>query len=214
MNRHSKKKYAIAITGSIGSGKSTVAKKIADLGYQVIDADKIGHNLLNRPDIKDKLIQHFGGVIITNCLVDRKKLGSIVFEDQDKLQLLNQIVHCQIIEKIKKKIHDFKNFKTFRSNELIFFEVPLLFEVGIASLFDITVNVSCPKEKRINRLVDRDSLDKESIELRIDKQLPDQFKEEMADITIQNDCSLDCLYSKMLIVLKFLKYLTRNKCLK
>lgn len=170
----------IAITGSIGSGKTTALRWFRDRGIKVISADEIGHDLLERGEIISRINQVFGSGVVENGRVNRQKLGEVVFSDPQQLETLNRILHPLIIAEIRESIRK-------SDKELLIFEVPLLFEACIDDLFDITINIAAREEIRKQRLQERDKLNKQEIEKRFRNQLPDAVKREKADITIDNN---------------------------
>jgi dephospho-CoA kinase len=170
----------IAITGSIGSGKTTALRWFRDRGIKVISADEIGHDLLERGEIISRINQVFGSGVVENGRVNRQKLGEVVFSDPQQLETLNRILHPLIIAEIRESIRK-------SDKELLIFEVPLLFEACIEDLFDITINIAAREEIRKQRLQERDKLNKQEIEKRFRNQLPDAVKREKADITIDNN---------------------------
>lgn len=200
------KNITVAITGSIGSGKSSAASIISSEGYKVISADTIAHEVLDYPEIMNRLIELFGRDILTGDTdkkgqtgkIDRNALGKIVFSDKAKLKLLNDTVHPYIMAAMAKMIADFKNSTdTNDSKQFLFFEVPLLFETGIDDMFDLTVNIAAPIKMRISRVQAATGLTKEDILKRVNAQLPEELKEAKADITIRNDESLKSLSEKI-----------------
>jgi dephospho-CoA kinase len=195
----------IAITGSIGSGKTRALQWFREKGLQVISADEIGHDLLERGEIIYRINQSFGNRVVENGKVNRKKLGEIVFSDPEQLETLNQILHPLIIAEIRERIK--------KSNaDLLIFEVPLLFEAGIEDMFDLTINIAAREDIRKRRLQKRDNLTEREIENRFCNQLPDAVKREKADITVDNNEdeesfteSLEGLYTRIFIELLDMK---------
>ena len=126
----------IGITGSFGSGKTTVANMFKNYGFKVINADKIYHKKFYKNNaLKNKIKKEFG-------TLDRKKIKKIVFDDSKKLKKLNAIAHPTIIKTIKKEIKRIKNKK-------IIVDVPLLFESKIEKMFDKIIVVDCDKNKQV-----------------------------------------------------------------
>ncbi len=200
MERKDKETFSVAVTGSLGSGKSLALAWFRERGYKTESADDIGHELLVVADIREKIITVFGEDILQGDSIDRKKLGNIVFSDQQKLQVLNDILHPAIIDTIKQQIRT-------SEEEFIFFEIPLLFETGTQYMFHLTVNIAATQQSRIQRLQERDKLAEEEIRKRFETQLPDDVKKKKADVTIDNDCRKECLYNQ----LQLLERLIRSK---
>lgn len=154
-------KVRIAITGGIGSGKSTVTKIIKDLGYPVVSCDNVYTELLNDNAFLTILSNEFGDILDDCGKLDRKKLASITFNDFVKLQKLNEITHPAIMERVMKECD---------KHEVCFCEVPLLFECGYEKLFDETIVLLRDIDKRIKSTIERDKLSKEEIAKRIKSQ--------------------------------------------
>lgn len=174
----------IAITGNIGSGKSTFCGYLQELGETVYYADSIAHELT--PSIKDLLIARWGRDIWLNGSPDRKQIASIVFNSASELQFLNSALHPLVVKRIQELIHTAKQ-------ERVFFEIPLLFEAGIEDLFDRTVLVSSSMELTLERLKLRNRDSYENQIKRLDAQIPDSRKAEMVDYLIINDGNLEAL---------------------
>lgn len=151
----------IAITGGIGSGKSTVSKFIKERGYSVISCDEIYDELLCDKSFLKTLSSEFGGILNSEGMLDRKKLSIIVFGDKAKLKRLNEITHPLIINKAIKMM----------SGEGIYFcEVPLLFEGGFQDLFDKVIIVLRDEQSRISAVAQRDKLSISEVKTRINNQ--------------------------------------------
>lgn len=176
----------IGITGSIASGKSEVVNLLQQQDFIIHSTDLLGHEVLNIPEVQQRLISEFGDDIITNNKIDRFKLGKVVFGDPRKLKLLNSITHPSILLKMRELIANC-------FDKQIFFEVPLLFEVNLENHFDYIITVSATKENQLKRLVARNKLDEEEAMLKINSQLPNYVKEVKANFIIENNSSLEDL---------------------
>jgi dephospho-CoA kinase len=181
----------IGLTGGIGSGKSTLSKAAADLGFFVIDADKVGHNiLLSGNPAYNEVVEHFGGSILSsNGEIDRKKLGEIVFSNSDKLGLLNQITHKRIAQAIGSMIKDC-------NNKNIVLEAAVLFESGMDKICDFIIAVVAPADERAKRIVARDSLDENLALERMHSQNDDSYYTKRAHMIICNDGDISQLYNE------------------
>jgi len=173
----------IGITGSFGSGKSTVArafKKYTD-GI-IIDADKIARDL-EKPNktLWKKIVGEFGKKILKNNEIDRKKLADIVFSDDRELKRLNKITHPYIIKEIKKRIRD-------SNREFMILDVPLLIEADILKMVDKLVVVKTNRKVLMKRLAKRYM--KKEILKRIKSQLSLRNKIKLADYIVDNGKSL------------------------
>ncbi|MFW6148530.1 MAG: dephospho-CoA kinase, partial [Atribacterota bacterium] len=181
----------VGLTGGIVSGKTTVAQILQGLGAKIIDADKIGHQIM-RPHQKvwKNIVQHFGEeILVDNQEIDRKKLGQIVFSNQNKLNLLNQITHPEIISEIKRMINQIKDKST--RDTICIVDAPLLYEANIDYLTDRTIVVYLDYEKQIKRLNQRNGLSREEAVKRIKSQIPMEEKARMADYVIDNSLSIE-----------------------
>lgn len=152
----------IAITGGIGSGKSTVLKILQNLKYPVVSCDAIAKEIYQENTLLKKLQQNFSTAFV-NGVLDRKKLADIVFRDREKLAILNAVTHPIIMQKLLLKMDTFEQSPCFA-------EVPLLFEGGFASLFDGVWVVMRPLEERITALQQRDNLTVQEIQDRMQNQ--------------------------------------------
>jgi len=184
-------KVLIGITGGIASGKSVVSDWFRKNGYQIICADKIGHELLNDKNLIRHLQFLFGDDILQkNGCVDRKKLAEIVFNNESNLMKLNKITHPLIIDEINERI-------TTSPQKIIFLEIPLLFEIKIERFFDCIIYVFCPEKIRIKRLMKRNNFTEKEAIMRIESQLSDQDKMNRSDIILYNDQDLSYLESQL-----------------
>jgi len=182
----------IGLTGGIATGKSTVSKILQDLDIKVIDADKIAHNILKYKDIKNQIINEFGhNVLDSEGYINRKKLGKIVFEDEQKLRKLESITHPKILEIIEDKINKHKD------KEIIVLDAPLLFESTLDQMVDETWVVYTSKKIQLKRLQKRNGLNKEDALKRIEAQMPLEKKKNKADIIIENEGTINDLKKKI-----------------
>lgn len=175
----------IGLTGGIASGKSTVAKIFATHHIPVINADKLAHEAIQpgQPAYKE-IVSTFGSVVLAeNETIDRKKLGKIVFADDQAKKRLETIIHPVVIEKIKGFIATMHEYGV----NVAVFEIPLLFEVGLTSLFDEIWVVTVDRESQLTRLQERDGLTVEEAKQRIETQLPLEIKVKKADVVIDNN---------------------------
>lgn len=190
----------VGLTGGIASGKSTVSNIFRKFGLKIIDADKVAKEISQREDVEREIKNFFGPVIIKkDNQVDRAKLKEIVFSDEKKLKVLNSMIHPKIIfefKKIKEKSD---------KNDIIIFDVPLLFEVGMDKLCDKIILVFINREEQVRRIQERDKISKELCEKIIDAQLNLEEKIAKADIIIDNNGSLEELKIKVNNVYQELK---------
>lgn len=177
-----KKRLILGITGSFGSGKTTVAGIFKSFGAQVIDADKIAAGVTAQgTKIYKKIINTFGkGIRKQDESLDRHKLARTVFNNKRLLHKLNKITHPEIIRIIKEKI------KTSKA-KLIILDAPLLLEAGLRSLTDKLIVVEAGRLRQITRALNRTPLSKAEILKRIGCQMPLKFKVRLADFVIDNN---------------------------
>ncbi len=180
------KMLVVGLTGSIVSGKTTVARIMKELGAEVIDADRIARDIV-RPHEKawKQIVDCFGEEILNgNQEINRKELGRIAFSNPEKLQLLNQITHPEIIASIKKKIRQFRKWS--ERDIICVIDAPLLFEARMERLMDRVIVVYLTREKQVKRLHLRDGLTGEEATKRIASQMPIEEKVKLADYVIDN----------------------------
>jgi len=185
----------IGLTGGIGSGKSTVAQFLAGLGAVIIDADKIGHEVL-KPNTEawQEVVASFGRQILTpNGDIDRKKLGEIVFENPESLLKLNQIMHPRIYEKVRAQLGEYRQGGV----SVVVLEAPLLLEAGWASLVDKIWVTVASRATVLRRLQERVGLSELESTARITSQLSAEERVGRADVIIDTDCDLDELEAKV-----------------
>ena len=173
----------IGLTGSIACGKSAVSQYLRELGYFVADADAISRSLTAPGGQALPLLREaFGDGIFDGDMLNRRRLGGIVFGDADKRAQLNAILHPLIIRTFQTELNEHDAPDT-----LVFGDVPLLYECGMAQMFDRIFVVSAPRETQIARLLARDGLSRKDAERRIDAQMPLAQKCALADAVIDTD---------------------------
>ncbi len=181
----------VGLTGGIASGKSTVAKHLAEQGYSVINADLLAHKAMSTGSAgAAKILARFGpSVFLPDGSVDRGKLGALVFQDATgRARLdLESILHPEVrLQAAKEKERCQKS-----GQRLAFYEIPLLFEKKLESQFDKIICVAVDPKIQIQRLMDRSKLDRISAEARIQAQLPQQAKVAGSDFVIWNNGNID-----------------------
>ena len=171
----------VGITGGIGSGKSTVAKIFEVLGIPVYYADDAAKRLMIEDALlKEKIEQAFGKDTYDNGILNRAKLSSLVFNNPEKLVLLNSIVHPAIIADADKWMQE-------QITPYVLKEAALIFESGSNKMLDKVIGVFTPIELRIQRVMQRDNISEEAVKTRISKQMNEAEKMRLCDYVITND---------------------------
>ena len=185
----------IGLTGGIGSGKSTVAGFLAELGAVVIDADKTGHEVLETDSsARQQIMAAFGQqVFAPEDRIDRKKLGDIVFKNRDVRSRLNRIMHPRIYRMVKARLEQYRE----QGVDVVVIEAPLLLEAGWATLVDNVWVTTAAEATILKRLEQYISLSRDDVMARIRSQLPGKERVKLANVVINTDCSLDELKVKV-----------------
>jgi len=172
----------IGITGGIGSGKSTVAKIFELLGIPVYYADAAAKDIMNRdPELKAQVQQNFGADMYdSNGQLDRKRLSNIIFNHQEKLLLLNSLVHPATIR-------DSEQWALRQKSPYLLKEAALLFESESFRYLDKIIGVSAPQPLRILRTMQRDKVSHNEVFARMHKQMDETIKMRLCDYVIYND---------------------------
>lgn len=175
----------IALTGSIGMGKSTVAAMFAEAGIPVFDADAEVRKMQGYGGILVEAIgERFPGTMIGGA-IDRDRLAALVLADRDELAALEMIVHPAVVRARERFIDD------HRGAPALLFEIPLLFETGGEGAFDKSIVVSAPAEVQRERVLAREGMTPEKLSQLLARQLPDGEKRERADFVIDTGGTLD-----------------------
>jgi dephospho-CoA kinase len=191
----------VGLTGSIATGKSSVANMLKELGAYIIDADEIAHDALKKTEKPYKqILDVFGSNILDEQgNIDRKKLGSIVLNDKQKLAVLESIIHPYVQQK-RKEIEE--SILQQDRNAVIIYDVPLLFEKHLENSFDKIIVVYVPKDIQIKRLMKRQNIAYgEALNL-INLQICIEEKKKKADFVIDNSYSLENTKKQVLEVFK------------
>jgi dephospho-CoA kinase len=171
----------IGLTGSIGMGKSTVARQFLSLGVHICNADAIAHQLMSKGGAAVADIEgQFPGVV-KNGSVDRKKLGDIVFADKAKLTILEAILHPLVVEK---ETH-FLEAQRLKGADMAVLEIPLLFETHAQERCDMVLVASASPHIQKQRVMRRAGMTEEKFKHIIALQMPDREKCSLADVVIE-----------------------------
>ena len=186
----------IAITGGIGSGKSTVAKFIAEQGFNVVSCDAVYTELLEDCKFVQKLSEEFDCCITEEGKLDKSKLSALVFNDKSKLDKLNGLTHPAIMEKA---------LSLMGGNGISFCEVPLLFENGFERFFDGVIVVLRDINLRIQAAAKRDNITENQVKLRIKSQFDYDNSDLQKYYVIHNNGNLADLYGQTIKIIEKLK---------
>lgn len=175
----------IGLTGGIACGKSTVTNILLNNNIKVIDADKIAHRALEPfTSVWYKIIGRFGNDLdMQDRIIDRKKLGNIIFNNEEARNDLNDIMHPYI----KKEIETLIEFVGNCNEKVVVLDIPLLIETGWQEYCDEVWVVNVSEEKQLQRLMDRNGLTEEQAKARISSQMPLSQKITYADVIIDNN---------------------------
>jgi len=175
-------KHAIALTGSISTGKSTTVKLFKSFGFYVIDADTIAHQVLDEQH--QAIADMFGEAFVKEGKVDRKALGSIVFRDDEKRKALEALLHPLIYEEIERQ-----STNQDRKEKPYFIDIPLFFESGRYPIKKSLV-VYATKAQQLERLISREGYTEQEAHNRINTQIPVEEKRKRANYVIDNSGTL------------------------
>ncbi|MBI4335788.1 MAG: dephospho-CoA kinase [Candidatus Omnitrophica bacterium] len=175
----------VGVTGSFGTGKSTVAGYFKKLGAVVFDADKIAHgSMAPGTAVYKKILRRFGGCILDeNDQINRRTLAAVVFGDRKALQKLNSIIHPYVIRKIKSAV---ARIKKGRPGATVVLDIPLLIEAGMLELVDKLIVVKTDRATQIQRCRRGHGLSRDEILARARAQLPLSEKIRSSDFVIDN----------------------------
>ncbi|MBA9025851.1 MULTISPECIES: dephospho-CoA kinase [Bacillaceae] len=182
-------RQVIGITGGIASGKSSISQFIQEeLGFTIIDADIAAREVVEPgQDAYQEIIQVFGNeLLLPDTSIDRAKLGGIIFHDEKKRLQLNNIVHPAVRKRMLKQ----KETAFDLGEQVIFMDIPLLFESNLTHMVDKTILIYVDEQIQLERLMKRNGLSEADAKARIDSQMPLAEKKELADVVINNNGSL------------------------
>ena len=181
-----KNKVVAALTGSIATGKTVVLDYFRDnLGFKVVSADSVGHEVLKNAEIIEKIGRTFGAEVIKNGCIDRKTLGKIVFSDKTQLTKLNGITHPAILQKT------FEIIDELSKTSPVILEAAILIEAGWHKYFDTVMLTWCKPEIQLNRLMMRDGISEEEAKIRIARQMSFEAKKPFATHIIDTSYGIE-----------------------
>lgn len=201
--------YLVGLTGGIASGKSTVAERLVEHGAELIDADQIAREVVEpgKP-AWNKLVEHFGRDILDDeGFIDRARLGAVVFADDNKRTLLNELTHPPVINEIAEQLELLQAF-----DGVVVIDVPLLVEAGVTRSYEAIVVVAAKPDTQLQRLVELRGLSPAEAQARIDAQAPLEDKLAVATHVVWNEGPLDELYTAVDEVAADLTRRAREKC--
>ena len=181
--------YILGLTGSIATGKSTVAKLFLSAGIPVVDADLGARAVVlpGAPGLAD-IIEHFGeAYLLSDGTLDRKRLGALIFSDREKRKELDVLLK----ERISDWIQAEKERYISEGHKLIVLDIPLLYEGGYEDSCDAVMVVYVPEELQVQRLMSRNHLDADEAARRMQSQLSIEKKKELADFVIDNSGTIE-----------------------
>jgi dephospho-CoA kinase len=175
----------IGLTGGIACGKSTVSRLLASRGAIVIDADILAREVVEpgAPALAE-VVRIFGpDMLHEDGTLNRKQLGKVVFDNEAKRKRLEELLHPAIIQLMQERMAEAERLQP---DKLVVADVPLLYEAQMEDMFQEVLVVAASREVQLERLMQRDGLSGEEAELRIDAQMPLEWKKEWADVIIDN----------------------------
>jgi dephospho-CoA kinase len=188
----------IGLTGSIGSGKSTVARLLRERGISVLDADLVAREVSGFPDVLEEIARVFGPEYVQDGGINRPKMGQLVFNDPRARTALNNIIHPRVREEMARQQAELEA----SGARAVAQDIPLLFENQLETLFDATILVDAPLDVRIARVVARDGLNTDAVRARDAAQMPATEKRKRTTITLENDGDLETLEAQLDVALE------------
>ena len=195
------KKLLIAITGGIGSGKSTFANFLAEQDHPVVLADDISKEILaNDPIVRNEITEEFGAQTYLGKKINKKFLSEKIFSDSNKLKKINSILHLRVRERI-----DFISKEYFKTKDIVFVEAALIFESKIEKMYDFVVLIIADKKLRMKRATKDKKITEKDFHQRNENQLDDEVKKQRADFIFLNNGSKTELKQKAILLSTLLK---------
>ncbi len=194
------KSLKIAVTGGIGSGKSTFCDYLSSKGFPLLKADDISKEILaNDGEVKKKIIKAFGDESFNDGKPNKVYLAEKVFSNPQNVVKINSILHPKVIEKTEELLNEFSE-----NNKLIFVEAALIYEADMEDLFDYVVLVTADEKIRMERKTKLDNFSEKTFIERNFNQIPDEEKKKRADFIFENNSSLIDLKTKADLLIKLM----------
>jgi dephospho-CoA kinase len=185
------RKFSVAVTGGIGSGKTSATNKFNELGVAVIDTDLIAHDLTQKNvDVLVEIKNIFGNKVFNGDTLSREKLREIVFRDEDLLRSLERILHPRIRQDVKTKLQSV-------DSEYAIVAIPLLSKKSDYDFIDRILVIDCEERIQIQRVISRNGFSEELVQSIMSKQLSRRDRNQLADDLIENNADIDSLYTKI-----------------
>lgn len=192
----------LGLTGNIGCGKSSVSTIFMENNIKVVDADIVARQIFDDKNLLNEVFSTFGESIKNqDGSLNRRALGNIVFNDDEKLILLNNLTHPKIKQKILSKVEEYKN----QGEKIVVIDAALLIEDDYIPYIQKLILITCKKEIQINRIIARDNCTKEEAISRINSQMSQEEKVKFADYIIDNSNSFEELQKKVLELISVLQ---------
>jgi dephospho-CoA kinase len=185
------RKFSVAVTGGIGSGKTSVTNKFNELGVAVIDTDLIAHDLTQKNvDVLVEIKNIFGNKVFNGDTLSRKKLRETVFRNEDLLRSLERILHPRIRQDVKRKLQSV-------DSEYAIVAIPLLSKKSDYDFIDRILVIDCEERIQIQRVISRNGFSEELVRSIMSKQLSRRDRNQLADDLIENNADIDSLHTKI-----------------
>jgi len=194
----------VGLTGGLASGKTFVAGQLAELGCHVIQADRLGHEVLRRGgEAYDGVIREFGrGILAPDGEIDRKALGKLVFADPARLEVLNSLVHPPVF---RRQQEFFDQVERQDPRAIAVVEAAIMIESGSYKRYDRLIVAVCPPQMQLRRFMERDGASEEEAKRRLERQLPLEEKCKFADYLIDTSGTKEETTRQVLEVYKQLR---------
>lgn len=201
------KKLQVAVTGGIGSGKSSLCSLYASLGYTVLSSDEVAKEIMIQNEgVKKKIIKHFGSESYTGGSINKEYLAKKIFSNPEKTELINSIVHPATVKEMQSRIQ-----KEFLKKDIVFVESALIYEAKIHKNFDYVILVLSVDKDKIARVTKRDNVKPESVIERMNNQIPDEKKKEKADFVINNNTTIEDLKNRGRFILNIIESISKGE---